>query len=143
MAGKKISRNTNQRKSLFRSLINELIIRGRIETTESKAKAVRGLTEKLITKGKNGTLHARRIIGAFLQNKLAVKKIVEDLGPIFRNRPGGYTRITRLGSRLGDNAPVVRLELLENPSSKTSAEKNSSEKKILSKKHSKKNTKQI
>jgi large subunit ribosomal protein L17 len=115
VAGKKLSRNIQQRKALFKNLINSLVIHGAVKTTEAKAKAVKGLAEKLITQGKNGTLHARRLIAAFLQNKEAVSKIVDDLGPIFKKRPGGFTRIVRLGRRRGDNTMMVRLELVEKP----------------------------
>jgi len=115
IAGKKLSLNHNQRKALFKNLINSLILHEQIRTTEAKAKAVRLLVEKLITKGKEQTLHARRLIAAFLQNKKAVNKIVDELAPLFKKRPGGYTRIVRLGERRGDNAPMVKLELVERP----------------------------
>lgn len=115
MAGKKLSRHRASRKALFKSLINALIIHGEIKTTESKAKAVRGLVDKLITKGKSGTLHARRLIAAFLQNKKVVNKIVDELGPLFKKRPGGYTRMIRLGQRRGDKAMMVKLQLVEQP----------------------------
>lgn len=115
IAGKKLSRHKGHRKALFKNLINALIIRGEIKTTESKAKAVRRLVDKLITKGKKGTLHSRRLIAAFLQNKKVVNKIVDELGPIFKNRPGGFTRIVRLGRRRGDDAMMVKLELVERP----------------------------
>lgn len=117
-SGKKLSRNSSQRKSLFKGLINELIIRGQIETSESKAKAIRGLVDKLITKGKAGTKHAQTIIGAFLQNKMAVGKIIKVWGPLFKNRPGGFTRIIRLGQRRGDRTSMVKLELVEKPAPK-------------------------
>jgi len=113
ISGKKLSLNHNQRKALFKNLINSLVLNGQIKTTEAKAKAVRRLAEKLITKGKEQTLHARRLIAAFLQNKKAVNKIVDELAPLFKKRPGGYTRIVRLGERKGDRAPMVRLELVE------------------------------
>jgi large subunit ribosomal protein L17 len=113
ISGKKLSLNHDQRKALFKNLINSLIIHGQIKTTEAKAKAVRRLAEKLITKGKEQTLHARRLIAAFLQNKKAVNKIVDELAPLFKKKPGGYTRIIRLGERRGDNAPMVKLELVE------------------------------
>lgn len=115
VAGKKLSLDRAQRKTLFKNLINALVIHGEIKTTESKAKAVRGLVDKLITRGKTGTLQARRMIGAFLQNKIAVRKIIDELGPLFKKRPGGFTRITRLGPRRGDKAMMVRLELVEKP----------------------------
>lgn len=115
VAGKKLSRHRAHRKALFKNLINSLIIHGEIKTTESKAKAVRGLVDKLITKGKTGTLHARRLIAAFLQNKKVVNKIVDEIAPLIKGRPGGYTRMVRLGRRRGDNAMMVKLELVEKP----------------------------
>ncbi len=111
--GKKLGRDTGHRKALFKNLINSLVLREEIKTTESKAKAVRGLIDKLITRGKAGTLHARRLIAAFLANQKAVNKIVDELGPRFKARPGGFTRIVRLGRRRGDDAMMVRLELVE------------------------------
>ncbi|MGB9706452.1 MAG: 50S ribosomal protein L17 [Microgenomates group bacterium] len=118
VSGKKLSLDRSKRKALFKSLINSLVIHGQIKTTEAKAKAVRRLVDKLITKGKQQTLHARRLIAAFLQNKNAVNKIVDELAPLFKNRPGGFTRIVRLKERQGDNAPMVRLELVEKPEKK-------------------------
>ena len=136
--GKKLSRNSSQRKALFKSLISALVIHGEIKTTESKAKAIRGLVDKLINKGKKGTLHSRRLIGAFLQNKMAVSRIVDELGPIFAQRTGGFSRIVRLGKRRGDDAMMVKLELVEKPAVK---EKTSSVKKNLpEKKESEKKT---
>ena len=113
ISGKKLSRRRNHRKSLFKNLINSLVIHGEVVTTESKAKAVRPLVEKLITRGKAGTLQARRLIAAFLQNKKVVNKIVDELSPLFKDRPGGYTRIIRLKRRKGDDAMMVKLELVE------------------------------
>jgi large subunit ribosomal protein L17 len=115
VAGRKFSRDRGHRKALFKNLINALVLRGEIRTTESKAKAVRRLVEKLITKGKKGTVHSRRLIAAFLQNKKAVNKIVDELGILFKKRPGGFTRIIRLGRRRGDDAMMVKLEFVEKP----------------------------
>jgi len=123
--GKKLSRDSSQRKALFKNLINALVIHGEIKTTESKAKAIRGLVDKLITKGKRGTFQARRLVGAFLQNKKAVNKIVDELSPTFKNRPGGFTKIVRLGKRRGDDAMMVKLELLERPKTKEEEKKKS------------------
>lgn len=114
-AGRKLNRNRKQRQALFKGLINALVLKGQIRTTEAKAKAIRGLVDKLITRGKQQTLHSRRLIAAFLQNQKAVNKIVDELAPLFKKRPGGFTRIVRLGQRRGDNAPMVRLELVETP----------------------------
>ena len=112
---KKFSRDRAHRKALFKNLINALVLKGEIKTTESKAKAVRRLIDKLITKGKKGTLHSRRSIAAFLQNRRAVNRIVDELSPLFAKRPGGFTRIIRLGRRRGDDAMMVKLELVKKP----------------------------
>jgi len=126
VSGKKFSRNVKQRKALFKNLINSLVIHGKIKTTEAKAKAVQRLADKLITKGKTQTLHSRRLIAAFLQNKKAVNKIVDELAPLFKKRPGGFTRIIRLGKRKGDDAMMVNLELVEEPKKKSKKSKNKS-----------------
>lgn len=118
VSGKKLNLDRNKRKALFKSLINSLVIQGQIRTTLAKAKVIRRLVEKLITKGKEQTLHSRRLIAAFLQNNKAVNKIVDELGPLFKKRPGGYTRIVRLGNRQGDDAMMVKLELVEKPQPK-------------------------
>jgi len=133
--GKKLSRDSSQRKALFKNLINALVIHGEIKTTESKAKAIRGLVDKLITKGKRGTFQARRLVGAFLQNKKAVNKIVDELSPTFKNRPGGFTKIVRLGKRRGDDAMMVKLELVEKP--KTKEEEKKKEKEVRPKEEKK------
>ena len=118
VAGKKLSRNRSERKALFKNLVNGLVIHGQIKTTETKARAIMGLADKLITRGKSGTLQARRIINAFLQNKIAVRKIVDELSPLFKARPGGFTRMIRLGRRKGDGTMLVKLELVEKPQEK-------------------------
>lgn len=139
VAGRKFSLTRNQRKALFKNLINSLVIHGQIKTTEAKAKAIRGLVEKLITKGKQQTLHSRRLIAAFLQNNKAVNRIADELGPLFKKRPGGYTRIIRLKERQGDAAPLVKLEFVEKPAEKT-AEKTTEKKPVKKEiKHESKN----
>jgi len=135
--GKQLSRDIKQRKTLFKSLINSLVIHNRIRTTEAKAKAVRGLAGRLIAKGKVKTPQMRRLIAGFLQNKQAVNKIVDQLGPLFKKRPGGFTRIVRLGRRQGDDAMMVRLELVESPPDQ-SAEAKPATRKIISTKKTKK-----
>ena len=82
-------------------------------TTEAKAKEVRGLAERMITLGKNGSLQARRQALAFVTDKKVVSKLFDELGPRYVDRAGGYTRITKLGPRLGDGAPMAQLELVE------------------------------
>ncbi|MCH7952064.1 50S ribosomal protein L17 [Patescibacteria group bacterium] len=113
VAGKKLNRDIKHRKALFKNLINALIIHEEIQTTENKAKAIKGLTDKLISRGKKGTLHSRRLIAAFLQDKKVVNKIVDELGPRFKDRASGFTRIIRLGKRRGDDAMIVKIELVE------------------------------
>lgn len=115
VAGKKLSRSQGHRKALFKNLLSALILRGEIKTTETKAKATRRLFDRLVTKGKSGTLHARRIVAAFLNNKHAVNKLVDEIAPKFKDRPGGFTRMIRLGRRQGDDAMIVKLELVEKP----------------------------
>lgn len=122
--------NTNKRKLLFKNLIKSLINHGEIKTTLAKAKKIQPIVEKLINKGKEQTVSARRLILAFLQDKKVVNKIVDELGTIFKERSGGYTRIVRLGKRKGDNAPLVRLELVEKPEKKEKEKKK--EKKVKS-----------
>lgn len=115
VAGKKLARSRSHRKALFRNLLSALILHGEIRTTESKAKAIRRLFDRLVTKGKSGTLHARRVVAAFLNNKKAVNRLVDEIAPKSRDRPGGFTRIIRLGRRRGDDAMMVKLELVEKP----------------------------
>jgi large subunit ribosomal protein L17 len=105
-----------------------MVIHEKIETTEAKAKAVRGTVERLVTKAKGGSLHARRQIAAFLPTEIAVRKMMDLIGPKFKERPGGYTRLTKLGPRLGDAAPMVRLEFVEDVSQVKSPEKAKEEK---------------
>lgn len=120
-AGKKLGRNTAQRKALFRQLIASFFLKEEIKTTLSKAKAVKGLVDKLIRKAKKGSLHNQRLIHAFLQNKEATKKLVKEIAPRFKTRISGFSRIIRLGHRRGDNAPLVKIQLLS--SQKTIAAK--------------------
>lgn len=112
-SGKKIGRNTNQRKALFRSLISSLLLNEEIRTTETKAKVVKRLVDKLIAKAKKGSLHVRRQILAFIPNKKAVNKLVDDIAPRFKNKVSGFTKFSRLGRRRGDNALLAKLELVE------------------------------
>jgi len=113
ISGKKLGRDIKKRKALFKSLIVNLISHGAIKTTEAKAKAVRRLVDKIVTKAKAGSLHARRQIIAFLPQKQAVKKLFEEIAPQFNERRGGFTKMSKLGSRKGDQAPMVRIEWTE------------------------------
>ncbi len=110
--GYKLSRDGSARRALLRGLATSVILEDRIQTTVTKAKAVRPHVEKMITLAKRDTLHTRRQAAAYLQSETALKKLFDKLGPQFADRPGGYTRIMRLGTRKGDGAEVVILELL-------------------------------
>jgi large subunit ribosomal protein L17 len=107
-----MNRTQSHRKWLLSNLITSLFLHERIRTTVAKAKEARPLAEKLITFAKRGDLHARRHVLRFIHDKEVVKKLFEKLGERFRERPGGYTRIVRIGNRLGDNAPMAFLELM-------------------------------
>jgi large subunit ribosomal protein L17 len=108
----RFARPTDARLALFRGLVTSLLKHEQIKTTEAKAKAIRGLAEKMITLGKSGSLPARRRVLSYVYDKDVAKKVFDDLGPRYAGRPGGYTRIVKLGPRLGDNAPMVNLELV-------------------------------
>ncbi len=112
IAGRKLRRSTPQRQALFRGLVTDLLRYEKIRTTEAKAKEVRGMAEKMITLGKDGTLHSRRQALRFVIDTDVVKKVFDDLGPRYADRPGGYTRVVKLGRRLGDGAAVAQLELV-------------------------------
>ncbi len=114
MAYRKLGRTCKHRRSMLANLTKDLIINERIETTEARAKEVRKFFDKMVTYGKNGSLVSRRKALAFLQNdKLAVKKVFDDLAIRFANRNGGYTRILKLTERRGDDALMVILEIVE------------------------------
>ena len=119
VATKKLNRDSGHRKALFRNLTIQLFEHERIRTTEAKAKAVRGKAETLIPLAKHGLergdaygVHARRLAYAKLGNKKAVKKLFDEIAPKYMERPGGYTRIVKLGRRQGDAAEMVMLELV-------------------------------
>lgn len=97
---------------MFRNLVTDLLKHGRIRTTEPKAKEIRGMAEKIITLGKDGSVHARRQALAFVYDPDVVAHVFADVAPRYANRPGGYTRIVKLGRRLGDGAPMALIELV-------------------------------
>ncbi len=107
-----LDRKTGPRKALLRNLATNLILYEKIKTTEAKAKTLRPVVEKLITKGKAGDLHAKRELLKYLYLENAVKKVLEDLGPRYKDRKGGYTRITKLGTRKGDGAQMAQIEFV-------------------------------
>ena len=110
--GRRFKRDINQRKALFRSLMRELVLRERIKTTEAKAKSIKAEIERHVTKAKNQGDNARVHLQKHFQHDV-VEKIVTDIAPRFKDRPGGYTRIVRLGNRVKDNAPLVYIEWVE------------------------------
>jgi large subunit ribosomal protein L17 len=112
-AGKKLGRDSAHRKALYANLAGALIEHGRIKTTVTKAKAVRPIAEQMITLGRRGDLHARRQAMAFLRSQEIVHKLFGEVAPRFKDRPGGYSRIIRIGPRLGDAAEMAYLELVD------------------------------
>lgn len=112
-AGRQLRRTSEQKLALMRSLATSLIQHGAIETTEAKAKELRPFVEKLITKARSGTLHDRRMAGRHVQQRAVADKLFQDVGPKFAKRPGGYTRILKIGHRKGDGAEMARIELVE------------------------------
>ncbi|MGD2295255.1 MAG: 50S ribosomal protein L17 [Candidatus Aminicenantes bacterium] len=110
--GKKLGRSTSQRKALLRNLVTSFLEKERIKTTLAKAKAARPMAERMITLGREDTLYARRRALSFIYRKNVVKKLFEDIGPRFAERPGGYTRIVKIGPRDGDGAEMAILEMI-------------------------------
>ncbi len=113
VAGRQLNRDASARQALFRNLITELFRYERIETTEAKAKAVRSEAEKLITLAKRGDVAARRQAARRITDPDVTKRLFETLGPRYKERPGGYTRLLKVGPRSGDGAPVVIMELVD------------------------------
>ena len=110
--GRQLGRNTKHRRALYRSLVTSLLEHERIETTEAKAKEIRGFTDRMITLGKTGDLPARRRALSFLRSKAVVSKLFSDVAGRFRERNGGYTRIIKTRRRIGDAAEMVAIELV-------------------------------
>jgi large subunit ribosomal protein L17 len=120
VAGKKLGRDKDQRKNLRRVMIRQLFMHERLRTTRAKAQAIRGQAERMITLAKRGNeagdekmVHARRLAAARIGDAEVVKKLFDDIAPRYADRPGGYTRILKLGPRLGDSAEMVLIELVE------------------------------
>lgn len=110
--GRKFGRVKKVRKALIKSLLRSLVINEKIKTTEAKAKEIRPQIEKLITKAKKGDIAARREIIKIVPDKDAAKKLASVMGPKYKDRNGGYTRIIKLGSRKSDQAPIVLIEFV-------------------------------
>lgn len=112
-AGRQLGRDSSHRRALYRSLVTSLIEHERIETTEAKAKEIRIFADQMISLGKEKTLAARRRAVAFLQSPLTAKKLFDEVAPRFASRNGGYTRLIKTRSRVGDGASMVLVELVE------------------------------
>ena len=113
ISGKQFGRASGPRRAMFRIMVTDLLRHGQIKTTIAKAKAIRPLTEKMVSLGKGGTLHDRRQAAAFITDKSVLKTVFDDIAPRFQERNGGYTRITRLGVRPGDAAEMALIELID------------------------------
>src|SRR5256712_13169371 len=120
-SGRQLGRNTHHRRALFRSLVTALLEHERIETTEAKAKELRILAERMISLGKEGSLHAQRRAAAYIRAKRVVSKLFKDLAGRFAERHGGYTRIIKTRRRVGDAAPMAGIELGTRPVDKKEA----------------------
>lgn len=112
VAGRKLGRRTAPRRALLSGLVAQVLRHERVTTTEAKAREVQSMVEKVITKGRAGTLHGRRTVLASVPDKDAVSKLFDEIGPRYADRNGGYTRITKLSPRQGDSAPMALLELV-------------------------------
>ena len=110
--GRKLSRPTDHRLALLRNMVTDLFRHEKIITTEAKAKELRGFAERIITLGKRGDLHARRQALRFIYDKKIVEKVFDSLAERYAGRPGGYTRVVKLGPRLGDGARMAQLEMI-------------------------------
>ena len=110
--GKKLGRNKNERTALFKSLVQELFLHGTIVTSQSKAKAVKGLVDKVINLAKNK--NSQRLLSAYFSNKLLQERLVKEVAPKLENRTSGYTSLIRLGVREGDRTTVVRMSIIGN-----------------------------
>jgi large subunit ribosomal protein L17 len=113
VAGRKLNRPTGHRLALFRNLVTDLLRYERVQTTLAKARAVQPIAEKIVTVGKSDSVHHRRLAAAQLYDPKIVQKLFDIVGPRFAERPGGYTRVIRLGRRLGDAAEMAQIEFVE------------------------------
>jgi len=118
----KLGRTGSHRSAMLANMACSLITEGRIKTTLPKAKGLRRFAEKLITQSKKGTLHARRLVASKMRQPEAVQYLFDELAPVFEDRAGGYTRIIKLGRRLGDGAEMCYIELVDTPKATVEAE---------------------
>ncbi len=111
--GRQLSRTSTHRRAMLNNMATSLFEHGRVVTTEAKAKELRPFAEKLITLARRGDLHARRLVERKIKDREVLSRLFSEIGPRFASRPGGYTRILKLGHRPGDGADVARIELLD------------------------------
>ena len=109
---RKLGRTNKHRRSMLANLTKDLIMNERIETTETRAKEVRSMAEKIITIGKNDSLHAKRQVYSFITKETVAKKVFDEISPKYKERNGGYTRIIKIGPRRGDAAEMAIIELV-------------------------------
>ena len=121
--GRKLGRSPAHRKALFRNQLASLVREERIKTTLHKAKELRPIAEKVVTQGKKDTVHARRLVNRMLPERQLVKKVFDEIAPRFQERPGGYTRIIKLGPRRGDRAEMAVIEFVETSAGEAEPEK--------------------
>lgn len=112
-SGKRLGRNTPHRTAMLRNMVTSLFDHEKITTTDARAKELRKVADRMITLGKRGDLHARRQVLNVIRDQKIVAKLFDQIGPRYKDRPGGYTRIIKIGSRLGDNAPQSIIALVE------------------------------
>ena len=110
---RKLGRTSSHRQAMFRNQLASLFEHGRIKTTLPKAKELRPIAERLVTRGREGTVHARRIVGRWVSDRDLIKKLFDEVAPRFADRPGGYLRIVKLGPRPGDAAEMAILEFVD------------------------------
>ncbi len=115
-SGKRLGRNTPHRTAMLRNMVTSLFEHEKITTTDTRAKELRKVADRMITLGKRGDLHARRQVLSVIRDQKVVAKLFDQIGPRYKDRPGGYTRILKLGSRLGDNAPQSIIALVDEES---------------------------
>lgn len=127
-AGKKLGRTTSHRNAMLRNLVTSLLRHERVVTTDTKAKLVRSVAEKMITLGKKGTLHARRQALAFIRDREVAARVFDEYSTRYAARAGGYTRVVKTGYRVGDSAPVSVVELISDEKKKKGKDKKSKKK---------------
>jgi large subunit ribosomal protein L17 len=122
-AGKKLGRSASHRDAMMRNMVTSFLKEEKVVTTDMKAKLLKSLTDKMVTLGKQGDLHARRQVAMVVQDRTASKKLFEEISPRFQDRQGGYTRSVKIGNRHGDNAPISVVEFVAKPEEKPKAKK--------------------